>query len=311
LYVRNDITEKLKTKKMGTKINDLTMDCGNDYRGEFRQDYENYMRDYINPMNVKIRNTDNILKVKNYPFLEPIKKIQTKIIMFLMLVGIGFLSMSCDKDKQYEPPTQNEQMIMQSFSLEIPVKEIPMTKGTFIPGDWVHPFSDVKFELKITNAFNTYTRMVSVNELRAGTINIQMIPGTYDITYTPTHSPKFAVVLDIGVNMTNVVVNGAGIITMQGILLDALVIIDIPGIERINYNYPALAGFVHDAKGFWWAYTNVSFIDLDLYFGSSGGDKMFSISPLSLGIVYWVQSTTGQTIYLNIPSMTYQTIIFN
>jgi hypothetical protein len=229
-----------------------------------------------------------------------------KGIKTLLLIGLSVFVMSCNKQYNDPIPTQQE-LITQEFSLKtiLTTDNIPMSKG-FDPTLWVYKYSDVKYELKISNSMNTYTKLVSVNEMLTGTISLQMVSGVYNITYQPVHSPKFDTKLDVSINMTGVQVNSTPIV-LQGNLDDALIILDIPLLTFVYDPYPSKV-FTYDSRGFWYSYTNQSFSNLFLS-GIKPEGNTFSIDPLTLGKVYWVQSQIGVNVQLNIPVMSVQTVI--
>lgn len=243
-----------------------------------------------------------LLKRINKQINELITEYKARSLMIILALSLGL--MSCNKDNDIIPdiPEQQQELISQSFSLAPVVKEI-QTKG-FDPATWVYKYSDTKFELKISNSMHTYTKSVSVNELLQGTVSFSMVAGNYNISYTPVHNPKFADVLDIGINMLNVQINGSPIV-MTGQLLDALVIIDIPTVTGVYYQDNPV--FKYDSRGFWYAYTNTEFSGL--YIPEANKDRWLSISPLQTGKIYWVQSALGATVQLNIPAMTVENIV--
>jgi len=227
---------------MGTKINDLTMDCGNDYRGEFQQDYENYMRDYINPMYKQIKHRDNILKVKNYPFLEPIKKIQTKIIMFLMIIGMTLGGMSCKKDfndREYNKPAVRE-LVNVDFKLTNVIKvSMDGIKG-FDPTTWVYEFNPGTFDLVFDNATypdETIVIPTTIEALRAG-ISVSLMEGNYWISFNSQHTGIETADIDISIAMNNIpITKTTTTIELVGNYDDYLLIADV---------YNQTAGYIWD-----------------------------------------------------------------
>lgn len=244
---------------------------------------------------------------------ERVKKLRTTIMTLTLLIGMGLGMTSCNKD--FNEP--NPQLITQTFTLKtILTQEDPMTKG-WDPALWVYQYSDTKFELKVSNAMNVYTRQVSVNEMLAGSVTFQLVPGLYSIDYSPVHTPRFDNKLDVSIHMTNMTIDGTPII-LEGQLADALIILDLPGLTAVNMSTTGESVFNYDSRGFYYAYTNQAFYD-DLDHGTSytglrftftdGSYKFFNLNPLSLGIVYWVQSNIGVQVQLIIPTMEIQTYI--
>ncbi len=113
---------------------------------------------------------------------------QAALYYFILVIAMGFSLSSCQKDEDTTPP--QGQMITQEFTLET-VTGYDMTKS-FDPDEWVYQYSNQQFELKLqsTDGQYTYTKMVSVVEMLSGTITFQMWSGTYNVSYSPVHSPK-------------------------------------------------------------------------------------------------------------------------
>lgn len=228
-----------------------------------------------------------------------IAELKLKLLTLVILFGVGFAS--CNKYENYVIPdiTPQEQLILQTFDITTIVKEQPLTKS-WNPETWIYNYSDTKFELKLTNQTNTYSKIVSINELRTGTVSINMVVGKYDITYTPIHSPLFSSVLDVSINMSDVEINGTPVI-LQGTLDDALIILDLPNITDIQHNGSAV--FYQHPDGYWYAYTNKPINELNLTINNGETYKTVSVTLLQTGKVYWFVSNLGATFQLNIPAM--------
>jgi hypothetical protein len=259
------------------------------FNNEMDQDYENYMEK------------------------KPPKR---KFGIKAMIIILGFLSLATMSGcKKSEEPKPQGKLITQTFTLETILTQDMGSEKAWDKNTWVYNYSSTPFELKISNANNSYTKQVSITDLLAGGISFQMLPGVYSITYSPVHSPRFSNVLDVSISMSNVSITGSPVV-LQGNLADGLVILDLPGITNVQLtNPPSQPGetiFFKDAtRDFWYAYTDHGFTGNDNITIEVGyGNRIpLSIDNFLVGKVYWVQSNIGPVIQLNIPVMSVQSVI--
>jgi len=238
-----------------------------------------------------------ILKRVNTKLNRKINAMRSHLATISAIVLLAIVFTSCKKDIQAP-----ERMITQSFSLVTPIQQD--IRKSFDPLTWVYNYSDVRYELKLTNENNTYTQNVSVNEMIAGVITFEMIAGVYDVSYNPVCYTPFYHVLNVSINMNDVNIQGTPI-QLLGDLASSLIIVDVPNAMWIadelgnTLNEPQ---FVHDARGFWWTYTNTAFSNYVI--GKSDNTyPTFSVNPLALGKVYWFASSVNGGITIDIPDM--------
>ena len=184
---------------------------------------------------------------------ENIKRIFTGLILIFSLT----LMVGCEKDFN-EPQKPEQTPVNVSFNLKMDIKEKPMTKG-FDINTWVYNYNPNQFELKLSNNENTYTKMVSVEELKNGSVSINMLKGTYQVSFITTHQTGIGQYLDIKID-EEIYINGGGI-TLNGIINDFLIIVDIPNIlSSVIYkdivDATNLLGQLNfnSVGGFWWGY---------------------------------------------------------
>ena len=232
------------------------------------------------------------------------KKVLLTIVLFTTIL-LG----SCKKDFEQPTPPNEQQTITQTFTLN----NLHLNDGrmkVYNPDTWVYKYSTTQFELKFTGKYKTYTKLVSIDELKTNGITISMYSGIYDITYSPIHSPLYSDVLDISINMTNVNINGSPI-NLIGQLDDALLIVDIP--KNLLYDYPngvldnrgsSLPTLLYNSTDdFYYGYVNSNPINpLTVYFlDNSYG--LLNITSFEKGKVYWFSRENSGTLTLTIPNM--------
>lgn len=172
-----------------------------------------------------------------------------------------------------------------------------------------------QFELKFTNIYNTYTKQVSVNELRQGNVTMTMFAGKYDVSYNPVHNPLYSDKIDVSINMTGVNVNGSPI-NLTGNIEDGLFIVDIP----LNFLYPFPNGimdnrgssfptlFYDPENDFYYGYTNTRPINpLTIYFFDHSCGSV-DVLTFQKKYVYWLSKTQNGTVNLTFPSLTVERI---
>lgn len=230
----------------------------------------------------------NILKIRLW-----------KIALVSILTTVLLFFASCEK-QDTKPETK---VITQSFTLAPVVNDISK-KSTFDPEQWVHNYSTTPYTLNISNNTNTYTIDVSIQELLTGTVSLEMVTGTYDIIYTPTHSQDFDNNLDVAINMTDVEINGSPV-TLQGTINDALIILDLQDITYVDLMNHS-GSFTQDPQGFYFAYTALPEYNFRLEFNVYPDLVYINNNSVELGKVYWYVDQLGATLELNIPEMSIQ-----
>lgn len=261
-----------------------------------------------NPYSIKKK--EELIKLNNKIKLR-INELKTTLS--LMLIATMIMFSSCEKNIDSPTPApetiNQKELVDVQISLTTKIKEMPMTKS-FDPTLWQYQFSDDKYELKFTNQYNTYTKQVSVNEMRAGTVIMKMFAGNYNVSYNPIHSPLYDNKIDVAINQNSVNINGTPI-TLEGTLEDALIIIDIP--KTLLFPYPSAISDSRDINlpklnydsnnDFYYGYTNTRPINpltiyyLDNTFGS------VDIPTFQKGKVYWMSKEQNGTTVLNFPNM--------
>jgi hypothetical protein len=250
-------------------------------------------------------------KEKKREVMEKINKriqsMQAKLYYFgfILIMALGLGLTSCNRTP-IEQPSKPE-MVTQSFGLTN-VQELGMK--SFDPNAWVYQYNSQQFELKISNEYNTYTRLVSIPELLQGNVILTMVKGVYDVSYTPVHPNKYSPYLDVRIEETGVQIMGTPI-NLEGQYDASLVIIDVPTVSEVStgsFDCTRESGlqtnfFNYDQRGFFYAYTSEPINNLQLW--DTGLNKAIglTINPLYTGKIYWVVSSLGVTIHLDIPDM--------
>lgn len=235
------------------------------------------------------------------------------IILGLMIVSSIFI-VGCKKDLEQSTPPNEQQTITQTFTLN----NLHLNDGrmkSYNPDTWVYKYSTTQFELKFTGKYKTYTKLVSIDELKTYGITISMYSGVYDITYSPIHSPLYSDVLDIRIDMTNVNINGSPI-NLIGQLDDALIIVDIPknllldfplGVTNIDSpSNPTL--LYNSTDDFYYGYTNINPISPLMVCFLDGYRGFLTINNFEKGKVYWFSRENSGTLTLTIPDMVVERI---
>lgn len=240
-----------------------------------------------------------------------------RILMILPLLFIGLIS--CNKDNDIQD--NNKQMVTQSFKLTTIIEDRMNLKSSFDPATFVYEFSDEIFELKFQNETDVYSINCSVQELIAGTVSIRMAEGTYNVTYTPIHSPMVDRLLDVSINE---VINVTGTpITLQGNIEDALVVVDISTyisnytgqelsldeVTAYTKDYVDRFGFAITQNGYHYFYINQ---DCNLQFAHINGTfdiKQVELPHLEMGKVYWIVSGVSGGVILDITDLEVEKII--
>lgn len=248
------------------------------------------------------------------------KKLKTGIGIISLFLVLSFGFQGCQKYDEPNPQritqASAEQLITQTFTLQTVTTQEQQIAKQFDPATWVYVYSDVAYTLTIQSALNTYTKVVSVQDMLAGGVSLSMIAGTYNVTYTPVGLPKVDTKLSVFIAMTNVVVTGTPIV-LQGQLASSLVIVDIPAVTGVMCPN-GVHSFTHDARGFYYGYIHTPLNDPNmstLLLSEPAIDDIqwhldnTTTPPFALGKVFWLQSNLGITVQLNIPAMVVTQVI--
>jgi len=266
--------------------------------------------DYMNQITEEKK---KVLKGINSKIQRLTVKARARLTALTLIIVLGFGLVGCNKDfNDSSAPPQQGELITQTFNVTTVINEKPILKS-FNPDEWTYRYSDTKYELKFSNAYNTYTKTVSINEIIQG-VTFQMYAGTYTVSYNPVQNPLYSDVLNVSIN-GNVQVNGTPI-TLKGELEDALIIVDIP--KNLLYPYPNAimdsrgTGFptlLYDSQNdIYYGYTNIRpEHPLTIYFADNSYGTV-DIPNFQKGVVYWFAKEQGSTTQLQIPALTVQRI---
>lgn len=265
-------------------------------------------------------------------------RIQTSLsALTLVILTASMLSLAgCNKefnDKNYPDPEPKIEMVTQLFGLNIESKATTMTAKSWDKTTWVTNFSPTAYELKLTGVGNpnVYKKTVTVAELKSGTINFDMLPGNYDVTYRTIHIPNANPFSMNG--LTSVVLNNNAIgdvcdikiqnnVTVTGTPLqlvatldDALIVVDIPDVSQVK-RYLTLADQTAEITAPRLLQTvptiNYGYVSkatfLTINFNTVAG-KNVDLSNILLGNSYHVVTPFGATVELLIPDWTPNDII--
>jgi hypothetical protein len=139
----------------------------------------NYLAEYMRIRAIRETPTKQIKE-------KPIKKIKKILIGIFLILSTSLLFQSCSKEPWQAPGEQEttpyRELITTTFNLSTAIKDIDMNSKSFNPDLWVYNYSTTQFELKFTNQWSTYTKQVSINELKSGSVSMTMYSGTYNVS---------------------------------------------------------------------------------------------------------------------------------
>lgn len=271
------------------------------------------------------------------------KNKQRKLLGFsvttLLSALLLFFIVGCEK----LPLKPEGELITQTFGLYTS-SNIPDKSWDFNSWIWNYNTTPATLTLTGTGASigNNYTLETTIQALVNGTASIQMLRGTYDITYTTPHQISSnslflngqlsSIVLnnpqdyahlseniDIKVEMFGVSVEGTPI-TLTSTVNDVLIVVDIPTLEKVMLSVSGSSfntNLIKDNSDFHWGYFAMNDFErglmgnlgLRLLFTIDGVEKYVEAKDFQLGKVYHIQSNLGATITLDIPDMTVETLI--
>jgi hypothetical protein len=270
------------------------------------------------------------------------------VAAMLLMAASALLMQSCENkwgNEPYNPSNPQQELVTQAFDLIIGVntKPIDVTKAwdpTVVNLDGLLKYSTVPAAFTLTGIGSSvgknYTQDVTVAQLKAGTVTMSILPGTYNITFetphiqsadprsqlsgTPTTNPPAAIqmgdVLDIKVVNNNVSLTGTPI-AVTATLEDFLVVVDIPAVPLVyTYNTPTgettpvNTNLIAEVapKNYHWGYMKAS--PLFLRFNpNSTGWKTVDASAYVKGNAYHMITQFGATVQITIPNMTVVDVI--
>lgn len=263
-----------------------------------------------------------------------------KLLSAVLTASAFFIMVACDKDINEIPftapdePTQ--EMTTQSFGMKLIVDKQSINKEakSWSPATWVLNYSTDPAYLVLTgtgaSAGQNYKELCTVAQLQTpGAVLINMLPGTYNITYKTAHkwttdawvftipqngnlfteedlqySPKVGDVLDIAVVNNGISITGTPIV-LEATCDDALIIVDIPSVGGVKL-YPSI-----DCSGnapqmlrnipnmYHFAYLNTpSFLRF-----TAGTERIVDASGYQKGNAYHLISEFEAASTINIPDM--------
>lgn len=279
------------------------------------------------------------LPTKNI-IISTITGVATGVSTYIVLLFFaGMLSLtSCNKTPDFDTPdtpTPTEQAVNQNFSMQISTQTTPLTKG-WTPDTWVTVYSPTPANLVLTgtgaSVGRTYSKSVTIAELKAGTVSMTLLPGSYKATFVTPHQQStdpFSLnnvsisyiyspvgdVLDIKID-NDLTCTGTPL-TLTATLDDYLIITDIPTEYKTEvYNnayfsgatsgngFPLLMNSFYATKGFHYGYqnekTNYKLIPSNKVINGTGFVK---------GNAYHIISNFQASTVLNIPDFIQNEII--
>jgi len=256
--------------------------------------------EFLNHNNIPNRKSEEKQKLIE-KINQRIEKLKTKALLFLMLIGIGLMSMSCEKDTTI--PVEQKVLITQELKLTN-IYAMPMTKG-FDPSTWVYEYNTTPAVITFTNVNNpaeTVTQSVTIAQLQQG-ISLSIFAGTYNITYETTHTSTTT--LDIKIDMPNTVINGTPI-NLTATYADFLIIVDVAcdGTPTIVDDGGYAVETFNAFNGFYYAYFNAkrtqSSDNLYVSFYTTS-QKKFIMTTFAFGNIYWYTSPIGAGTTITFP----------
>ena len=238
-------------------------------------------------------------------------KLGTSIIAVFSAVMI--LLSGCEKKP-------NEETVLQTFGINIYSNESIIRTKSWNPDEWIYNYATTPATLTLTGVDNekVYTANCTISQLIAGTVTINMLQGTYNVSYVTPHKQSENIwslnslsissigaravgdVLDIAINQ-QIYVSGTPI-TLNATLDDALIIVDIPDVDyvltslipNLNDQMPKLL----KENTYHYAYVNNGRY-LKLY----PNFTEINLSDLSKGNAYHIVTDIGASVNLIIPDM--------
>jgi hypothetical protein len=255
-----------------------------------------------------------------------------------ILLTLSITVASCNKqaDQQNFPdPTPIEQAntVTQYFSVTTDLEKTQMDAKSWDITTWQWLYSATPATLNIigtgSSAGKNYTKSTTVEQLRTGTTSVNMLPGTYNITYATIHDrttnifsingistanlnyqPILSEHLDIKVANNEINITGSPI-QMTATLEDYLLVVDIPNVSGVKFTNDDFSGnqcllLYNSADKYHWGY----FTSVPVYgsptkikFTVGGVEKIVDVSGYQKGIVYHLISAFDAVTQINIPSM--------
>lgn len=245
-----------------------------------------------------------------------------------------------ERDFPEPTPTEQVQTVNQSFGVTIGTGTSQMTAKSWNVTTWVYKFSPNPAILTLTgtgaSVGQNYTASCTVAELKAGTVTVNMLPGTYTVKYTTPHirttdsyvynsvetnslnqAVQVGDVLDIKID-NSFMITGTPL-NLTATLDDALIIIDIPvNVVQVNKTNSFVVGdylakllnTYNDTDKFFYAY-----VSQGVWLKLNGVNKIVTVDKIVDGTgylkgnSYHLISSFNTSSSLIIPEMINQTVI--
>ena len=261
------------------------------------------------------------------------------IMMPAVLLALSITVESCNKDfndRNYPDPTpqtEQAQTVYQSFGVTIKTGTSQMDAKSWDATTWVYKYSTVPANLVLTgtgaSVGQNYTQSCTVAQLQAGTVSINMLPGTYQISFVTPHiqtsdsystgghslaelvgTPPIGDVLDIKIDNTTTVTGTP--LSLTATLEDALVIIDISNestalaskTNAFGSILPKLLNTYYSSQGVLYGYVNAG-----LWLKLNISARIIDGTGYVKGNAYHLISAFQASSSLIIPNMTVQNVI--
>lgn len=253
-----------------------------------------------------------------------------------ILLTLSLTVASCNKNYQDAPytPPKTEQTITQGFDLQIGTETTDLSRS-WDKTAWVFNYNQTSTVLTLTgtgaSVGHNYTKTCTIDQLKAGTVSITMLPGNYEATFTTLHArttDSFSAngllaasihsdigdVLDIKID-NNLLCTGTPL-TLTATLEDYLIIYDVPtetSVSAYDFAYysnatsatvPRLLNTFYSTKGFHYAYMNAK-----TNYKAIPSNKVVDGTGFVNGNCYHIISPFAAASVLNIPDMIVQDVI--
>jgi hypothetical protein len=258
-------------------------------------------------------------------------KFLSKLITMVVLATTVIFFQSCNKNRDnnnFPDPTPVEQTVYQSFGLRASTEVTAMNNRSWDKDSWTYNFSALPFQLKLTGVGNpnVYTQDVTVSQLKEGTVSINMLPGTYNVTYETIHTQAgdawsingtnlFATnaignVLDIKIQHS-ITVTGTPVL-LTATLQDALIVVDIPSTNKVerylDSDMSSIAPLLlNTVPTIHYGYVNKpSWLRI---FIENTSPKILDMSMIMNGEAYHIITPFGATVNLIVPDMVVHEVV--
>lgn len=245
------------------------------------------------------------------------------LIGIFTIVGIFLLSVlltSCEKHINNDSP----QMVTQTLHLDNIIKEYDLKKS-FDPNTWNYVYDPGSYNITLSNAENTYTKSVTIDQLLNGSVSVDMLTGVYNITYSTPHifdagyNQAIEDHIDISINNTDIQIEGSPI-PLLGVYTDKMIVVDLPNTSSVKFyfsNPDGITNFASDPNsyfmnGVYYCYTNKQPHKIEINF-SDGTERIMLYSDVFPdwvnGKIYHLTSPMSGALELDLPDWQKESII--